>query len=349
VAIDSTNPDLGAGVGEAEIADFCRTWLAERGVDAWLQDTGVEGRPNVIGRVGGGAGPTLVLNAHLDTVGVGAMRGPFTPFVDDHGRLHGRGAVDTKGGLAALMVATSRLAAVDLPGTVLLTCVADEEWGSIGTEAAAAEFPADAAIVSEPTDLEVVVAHQGFAWIEIETIGRAAHGSRPDLGIDAITMMGPVLAGLSDLAATIARREGHPRLGPGSMHASLISGGQEASTYPPSCTVGIERRTIPGETGADALAEVETMLEGIASRDRDFVGGATLGFERPAYEIAADHPLTRLLVRHGESVLGLRVARRRRHPLGGDRPERGGSARRRRVGGPRIRGGSRRHRHGSRR
>jgi acetylornithine deacetylase len=200
VAIDSVNPDLvSGGAGEAEIASFVAGWLRDAGLDVTL-DEPAPGRVSVVGAVpsGRGSGRSLMLNAHLDTVGVEGMQRPHEPEVRD-GRLYGRGAYDMKGSLAAIMLAAARYAREPGRGTLIVTAVADEEYASIGTQAVLREHTADAAIVTEPTALRVCVAHKGFAWLDIETRGRTAHGSRPDEGEDAIVKMGTVLTGLAEL------------------------------------------------------------------------------------------------------------------------------------------------------
>jgi acetylornithine deacetylase/succinyl-diaminopimelate desuccinylase-like protein len=186
VAIDSVNPDLvPGGAGEGEIARFIAGWLSERGLD--VESTEVApGRWNVVARArGSGGGRTLLLNGHMDTVGVAGMDAPFDPRVEND-RLYGRGAYDMKSSLAAIMLAGARAQELDLRGDVVVTTVADEEVASIGATAVAASVEADAAIVAEPTELDLAVAHRGFGWLEVETVGRAAHGSRAELGIDAI-------------------------------------------------------------------------------------------------------------------------------------------------------------------
>src|SRR5215203_3781643 len=210
--------------------------------------------------VGGGA--SLMLNAHMDTVGVEGMERPFEP-VARNGRLYGRGAYDMKGSLAACMLAARRLAADELSGDVILTAVADEEYANIGVQSVLAKRSADAAIVSEPTGLRVCVAHKGFVWAEIETEGRAAHGSRPAEGIDAITRMAPALMRLAELQSALDGAPGHELVGPGSVHASLIEGGQELSSYPASCRLALERRTAPGESVEDFRSECTALIEGI--------------------------------------------------------------------------------------
>ena len=303
IAIDSTNPDLGEGAGEAAIAEFVVGWLVANGVDAWIQETGHEGRPNAIGRVGSGGGPTLMLNGHLDTVGKGGHVEPFSPRVDGR-RMHGRGSLDTKGGVAALMAATVRAASAGINGTVLFTGVADEEHASFGTEAVVREFTADAAIVSEPSSLEINIAHKGFEWFEIETIGVAAHGSKPDLGVDAIAKMGAVLTGIEALGVRLGTGPSHPLLRTGSVHASLIEGGQEASSYPSRCVLTVERRTIPGETTADVAAELTALIETCADADAGFEATIRHTLSRVPYEIDPDHPLVETLSSNVRRVTG---------------------------------------------
>lgn len=258
VRIDSVNPALiPGGAGETEIAGFVVDWLTRAGLEVDVVDP-VAGRPSVIGRARGtGGGRTLLLNAHLDTVGTEAMESPFDARIEN-GRLFGRGSYDMKGALAAAMLAVADAAALGLAGDVILTAVADEEVASLGTEAVLERVTADAAIVCEPTELQVAIAHRGFAGFEIETHGVAAHGSRPDLGVDAIVKMGPVLVALEELGRRLQAGRRHPLVGAGSLHASLIEGGQEFSSYPARCVVTGERRTLPGETAAEIEADLRS-------------------------------------------------------------------------------------------
>jgi acetylornithine deacetylase len=268
VAIDSVNPALvPGGAGEHEIASFVAGWCAEQGLDVEL--LGKE-RPSVVAtKRGSGGGRSLLLNGHLDTVGVAGMEAPFEPRVEN-GRLYGRGAYDMKGALAAILLAATE--ATGLRGDVIVTLVADEELASIGTEAVVERVPADAAIVVEPTELRVAIAHRGFVGFELETAGVAAHGSRPDLGVDAIAKMGPILVALAELDERLQAGSRHPLVGSASLHASLIEGGQELSSFPASCVLTGERRTIPGETVAHVEQELRAISEDaelriIASRD----------------------------------------------------------------------------------
>ena len=304
VAIDSVNPALVPGAaGEAEIAAYVAAWTRERGLQVTVVDE-PPGRPSVVAVARGtGGGASLMLNAHTDTVGVAGMAGPHDPQVRD-GRLYGRGAYDMKGGLAAIMIAGAATAAEGrLRGDVVVTAVADEEHASEGVQAVLRRFGADACVVTEPTQLRACVAHKGFVWAELETRGRAAHGSRPDLGIDAIAGMGPVLA---EIAALQARLDGdpHPLLGPASLHASVIGGGQELSSYPARCVLGLERRTLPGEGVEDVRRELEGLLARARAADPRLATELRIGLWRAAFEVSPDAEIVRVLRAAGEAVLG---------------------------------------------
>lgn len=273
VAIDATNPSLvPGGAGEAELADAIATWLAGRGFDVRL--VGADpARPSVLARRhGSGGGRTLLLAGHLDTVGgVGSAGGadgtPGGGTDADADRIVGRGAYDMAGGLAAAMVAAA--SDVDLPGDLVLAFAADEEYGSAGMEELLAAIDADArrdsalarpdgAIVLEPTDLGVTLAHRGFAWYRVEYDGVAAHGSQPELGDDAIDRALDGLVALRALAAELGARPRHPLLGSGSVRVATIEGGTDAATVADRCVLVVERRTLPGE--ADPTAELGRVL-----------------------------------------------------------------------------------------
>src|SRR5262245_36918848 len=244
-----------------------------------------------------------MLNAHTDTVGVAGMTEPFVARLDG-GRLYGRGTYDMKGSLAACMLATAAAARHDQRGDVVLTAVSDEEFASVGTEAVAARIPADAAIVTEPTEMQLAVAHRGFVCFEIETQGRAAHGSRPHLGIDAIAKMGRVLVGIEELDRVLRAEPTHPRLGSGSVHASLIEGGQEYSSYPARCVLQAERRTIPGESVELAEAEIREILGAATRDDPDFSGDVRVIASREPFEVADDAEVVGVVRRSAASVMG---------------------------------------------
>jgi acetylornithine deacetylase len=211
-----------------------------------------------------------MFNGHLDTVGVAGYAGdPFEPKIDS-GRIYGRGSGDMKAGVAAMLVAAARVAHERLAGDVLVACVADEEYGSIGSEEVAQHFRPDAVIITEPTDLDIIVTHKGFAWFDVVVEGRAAHGSQPENGIDAIVKAGRFLVALEDYDKRLRRAPPYPRLGTGSVHASLISGGQEMSSYPARCTIRLERRTIPGETPQSVASDLQAIIDNIAHEDTEF-------------------------------------------------------------------------------
>jgi len=279
VAIESVNPDLGhGGSGEAAIANFVAEWLREAGCDVTVVEP-APGRPSVVGVVrGSGGGRSLMLNAHMDTVGPGGMKSPFTP-ASREGRVYGRGSYDMKASLAAIMVTARAVRDEKLRGDLIITAVSDEEVASMGTSAVLEKFHADAGIVTEPTELRLCLAHKGFVWLDMETTGVAAHGSRADLGVDAIAAMGRVLTGVHELDQRLRSGPRHPLLGTGTIHCSLIDGGTEMSTYPDRCLVKLERRTIPGETGESCVRELSPL------------GAASITLERASSEVAPGDPI----------------------------------------------------------
>ena len=292
VAINSINPTLVPGApGEQAVADLTASELRRIGADVTV-DFVAPGRPNVVGVLEGKRpGSTLMLCGHTDTVGVAGMTDPFTP-VERDGRLYGRGAQDMKAGVAAMIDTARVVAERGLPsGRLIIAAIVDEEHSSIGADALVAKWSADAAIVTEPTDLAIAIGHKGFEWIEIEVQGRAAHGSRPKEGEDAILRLGRVLAELEALDRVLQARTPHPLVGTGSLHASFIQGGRELSSYPDHASLQMERRTLPDESQDSVLGEVQALLARVASQDTTFRGSARSIFGRPAYEISADHAL----------------------------------------------------------
>ncbi len=285
MAIPSVNPDLvPSGSGEGAIASFVAAWLRDAGLEASVVEP-VPGRPSVVGVLRGrGGGRSLMLNAHMDTVGAGGMTSAFSPSVRD-GRVYGRGAYDMKASLAAIMITAREARSRGLKGDLIITGVADEEVASLGTSAVLQQFRADFGIVTEPTELQLCIAHKGFVWLEVETAGVAAHGSRSDLGVDAIAHMGRILTGVLDLNTRLHSGTRHVLLGTGSIHASLIEGGQEMSTYPARCVAKLERRTVPGENGASSLREIEELIGSEHATAR-------VTLERPPSEVAPDHGIS---------------------------------------------------------
>jgi acetylornithine deacetylase len=297
VSIDSVNPSLVSGAaGEGAIAEFIANHMRRIGLDVTVQEV-APGRPNVVGVIESRTpGKSLMLCGHIDTVGVEGMEGPFDPQIRD-GRLFGRGSQDMKGGVAAMIDAARLTVAHGMSrGRLIVAAVIDEEYASLGADALVADWTADGAVVTEPTDLQVAIGHKGFAWLEIETRGRAAHGSRPKDGRDAIMRMGRVLHRLEALDRDLQRRPAHPILGTGSLHASIVSGGRELSSYPDRCVLQIERRTVAGETGESACAEVSAILAALTQEDPEFEGAVRLAFARPPYELSAKDDLPQAVV-----------------------------------------------------
>jgi acetylornithine deacetylase len=298
VAIDSVNPSLVAGAaGERAIARRVADEMRASGLAVEIHEA-APGRPNVVGTLDGRApGRALMFCGHTDTVGVTGMARPFDPELRD-GRLYGRGAQDMKGGVAAMLSAARVLAEGGLAsGRLVVAAVVDEEHSSLGADVLVGTHRADAAVVTEPTGLDVAVAHKGFQWVSVETRGRAAHGSRPREGRDAILRMGRVLAGLEALDRRLQDAPPHPLLGTASLHASLIHGGRELSSYPDRAWLEFERRTLPGESASVAHAEVAAILDRLRTEDPEFEADAKAAFGRDAYEIDPTSPLPADLVR----------------------------------------------------
>jgi len=301
IACNSINPSLVPGApGEGQIALYVTTVCRDLGLEAEVVEV-ARGRPNVIATLRGeGGGRRLLLNGHLDTVAAEGMDRPFEAIARE-GRVYGRGAVDMKGSLAAMIAASSAVRAHGrLAGDLILAFVADEEYASLGTEALARTVTADAAIVTEPTALAIGIAHKGFAWVRFETVGRAAHGSDYREGRDAIAGMGHVLTELRRLELNRLTQHRHTLLGRPSVHAALIEGGDGLSTYPSRCVLQVERRTLPGETLADIEAEMLEVLQ------RGGGGRVEVFFFRPAYEVSHDAPIVQTLSSAASRVRGSR-------------------------------------------
>jgi len=306
IKIDSVNPTLAAGgAGEAEIAAFIAGKLRNLNLEVAIHEP-EPGRASVVGRLPGtGGGRSLMLNGHIDTVDVAGMAAPFTPEIKD-GKIYGRGAYDMKGSVAANMTAVKALveAGVALGGDVLIAAVADEEYASLGTADVIERYSVDGAIVTEPTELNLCPAHKGFIWLEVETIGRAAHGSRFNEGIDANMRMGRFLAELERLEQSLRTQAGHPLVGPPSLHAAIIEGGSEVSVYAAHCRLQIERRTIPGESEAQVIGEIQQIIDKLAAAEPTFKAMVKPFFVRDPFEVSAEAAIVQAVDRAATTVLG---------------------------------------------
>ncbi|RMJ16215.1 hypothetical protein CDV36_004117 [Fusarium kuroshium] len=307
VQINSASPSLGSvpGPGEVAITRYVTAWLEHRDLEShWIEYT--KGRPSVVGVArGSGGGKSLMLNGHIDTVTLmGYEDDPLSGKIVD-GKLYGRGAADMKSGVAAAMVALANAKKLGLRGDVIFTGVADEEDASIGTEdILRAGWRADAAIVSEPTDLDILHAHKGFVVLELTVHGLAAHGSRADLGIDAIVNAGYFLAEFGRYAKRLQERPADPTLGTGTVHASLINGGEESSSYPARCTITMERRTVDGETPETVEQEIRNVMAKVASEVPSFKADLQVKFSRPPHLTPLDHPFTKLVADIASKAIG---------------------------------------------
>lgn len=300
-AIDSQNPGLvPGGAGEAAITSYVEDWARARGLATERLET-TPGRPTLIVTAPGtGGGRRLMLCGHLDTVGIDEAG--LVPRVDGD-RMYGRGTYDMKAGLAAALIAVEESARAGLPGDVFVAAVSDEEDASAGAMEMLRSVSADAAIVMEPTEEVIATAHRGFVWVEVEVTGLAAHGSRPELGVDAVTKMAKVITALDGFNDELAARR-HPLVGHSFLHASTISGGREASTIPDHCVLVLERRTIPGETPETVMREIEDVLDRCRREDPALEVTARSVLERSPFEISTDADIVRLLQAAGRSALG---------------------------------------------
>jgi acetylornithine deacetylase len=295
VKIDSRNPTLVPGApGEGEVARFLASVLDEWGFSVELHDA-VAGRPNVVARIGPTDSPALMFNGHLDVVGVeGMSHDPFGAEIHG-GRLYGRGSGDMKGGVAA-MCAAATAATADSNAQIVIAAVADEEYESLGLRALLASgVTADAAIITEPTRLAICPAHRGFAWMDVTLTGRAAHGSRYDIGVDAVTHAGLLLAELDALEQERSKGLVHPLLGRTSLHASTIQGGTGMSTYPERCDLAIERRTLPGESADSAVREVTDACARVRRRRPEFTAEVKLRTAQSPSDVRVDAPVVERL------------------------------------------------------
>jgi acetylornithine deacetylase len=303
VAIPSVNPGIEeGGAGESAIADFIAPHL-ERWGFAVTRHEPVPGRVSLVARIGDSA-EGIALCGHLDTVGVRGMRiPPFEARLED-GRIHGRGSADMKSGVAAILAAAREVALEPAPTgsggagsegpSLAVVLTADEEHASLGLRDLLDQgFIARGVVVTEPTSLALATANKGFAWVTIEARGLAAHGSRPDLGRDAIRQLARLLSRLDALDE--AGPGSHPLLGSGSWHAGTIAGGDAPSVYPDRATATIEFRLLPGSDARDIVATVDAEARRIESEHPGVSLRVHAGMERPGADLDPGAPLVEAL------------------------------------------------------
>src|SRR5258706_9221668 len=306
IRINSVNPTLvPGGGGEREISEYVANLLDGLGLIVKKLEP-EPGRISVLGTLPGtGGGRSLMPNPHYDTVGVEGMPDPFSAAVRE-GNIFGRGSFDMKGSLAAQIAAVKALRDSDIHprGDVVIAAVADEEYGSLGTMSVIEAVNTDAAIVTEPTAVQICLAHKGYLWIEVETKGRAAHGSRFKEGVDANMRMGRFLAQLDKLEQDLRARRPHPLVGPPSLHPPMLHGGDGLSTYAASCKLQIERRTVPGETDPQAVGEIQAIVDSLRAADATFHAEVRPFFVRDPFEVFRDAAIVKTLARASTAVLG---------------------------------------------
>jgi acetylornithine deacetylase len=306
IRIPSVNPTIEEGYDETEIAGYIADWFRKTGQFRVIEQPVDKSRYNVIAILKGkGHGKSLMLNGHMDTVGTSYMTvNPFRPSVKA-GRIFGRGSSDMKGPLAAMMSAVLALAnsRERLAGDLLFAAVVDEEYESKGTAQLVKRFRADAGIVGEPTDMDVAIAHKGYAWLEIETTGKEAHGSVPEQGVDAIEKMASLVTRLG-LLRKQHKSVKHALVGFPRIHTSTISGGSEWSTVPGKCVLRLERRLVPGENPADALNEIRSLIQQASRGDKSLKAKVRLIHHAASMEVNEREPPVQLLLNNARRIAG---------------------------------------------
>ena len=294
VGVDSVNPGLVPGAaGARAIVELLRDRLERAGFALHVVEAGdAPGRPSLVAAAPDRDGrPTVVLNGHLDTVGVAGMPDPYSA-IHDGDRLHGRGAADMKAGVAALVVAAEALTVSDAPVRPVLALVADEEDASRGSEAVIDALPGlgirpDVCLIAEPTDLELARSLRGFAVVRVRFAGRSAHSSQPELGVNAVSLMSRFVQAVDERAEAVRARGGE-------LMVTVAHGGDSSFVVPASAECLVERRTVPAESARDALVEVRALLDAGATAELDAY--------REAWRLDADGPAADLADRLGAAL-----------------------------------------------
>ena len=305
VSTPSVNPDLDAGDGELAIMQRIGGVLSDTGLDVRVQT--VEGaRGNVLGTLPGTAPGLIVMEAHLDTVPPPLE--PCGPALNG-GRVWGRGACDTKASVAAMLSALQHLSADGAPRpTVLFAGVVDEEYIMRGARELVGELTeADGVIIGEPTNLLPVRAHNGCVRFEIEIRGQTAHSSKAFLGRNALIDAARVVLALEEHLGPTLRTRPHALTGPGLLTATEITGGTAPNVVPDRCTIRFDRRTTPGESVSEVLAEIDDVVQRVREEQGVNAVRVTPWLELPAVETEADQRLVTIAEKACADVLAREV------------------------------------------
>lgn len=263
-------PSVGSSDGEGALAAFINGFLDDHGIETATEEV-LPGRPNVIGRLGPAGGPSLLFNAHMDIVppGKGWSYDPYEGLIAED-KIYGRGAVDDKGPLAAMLSAVVALkdSSVPLRGQLVMCAVVDEENASRGSRLLMQSLQGDIGVVGEPTGGDLVIAHNGSLRPMLKAVGRTAHTSRPGEGVNAIYKMAQVLITIRAYHDELSART-HPLTGSASITVSMIHGGEQPNVIPDRCEALLDRRLVPGEREEEALREINDLLDQAMTRDPD--------------------------------------------------------------------------------
>jgi acetylornithine deacetylase len=308
VRIDSVTPWLvDGGAGEREVVDYFCAYVADLPVEIEVLEI-EPNRFNFLATLRGtGEGPSLCINAHADTVGfAGWPESALVPRLEGN-RLYGLGSCDDKGCCAVALLVLRHFAAGGprLRGDLTIACVADEEGISIGSEHLVTHLDSDFAIVLEPHGInEVVVEHQGFGWLDVNIFGKAAHGSAPDEGVDAIVGLAHVITRLSAFDATNFAGRPDPKNGRTVFHTGTVKGGTDYATYPSEASLGIEIGTQPGETMQNRVKEIEDIIAEVKEFMPGLSGEVVIRLNREPFVGDGQATLIGAIQRAAETYLG---------------------------------------------
>lgn len=307
VAIRSVNTSLDPEGSEKEISTFIQGYLKRHSVEFEIQEVWPD-RPNVVATVPGRGDRRLLFESHMDTVPLEGMEiEPLNPRVEN-GRMYGRGSCDTKAGLAAMLFALKTLKENELTPSASITLAAtvDEEFSFGGvSHLVNSGFRADAAVVSEPTELDVIIAHKGCLRWRIAVKGRAAHSSKVHLGINAISHMARIIQAVEEVLEPRYQTYSHPLLGNPTVNVGMIEGGVQVNTVPDYCVIGLDRRTLPGETRESVWREFEEVIETVRYRVPELNAAMEEPFlEDFPLETAENESIVQLASKYSREVAG---------------------------------------------